>query len=115
MQPIEYRQERKSLISSLRKLLKPYLWASGYRHGNGSLLIWVPSDSKGKPLRDKIFKLKGGFVAQEFQGFTRDGLILDTFAGALVQKPFDELPMEDLFRLNLWATRYFGKLGQPAR
>lgn len=108
---MEYRKERNQLISAIKKLVKPRLWPSGYvGKGGNPLKVWFPRDSKGKIVAGKGFKLPRGFVLKEFDGFAENGIAIDGYAGALVVLGYEDVPIEDLFRLRIWAERYFAKL-----
>lgn len=114
MTPANFTKQRKALVKAIIAQIKPFLWKSRYvRHtGRGEsrpLLIWVPRDANGKPL-DKTYKLKGGFVLQEFEGFSEDGVITDSYGGGLATVYWGGLPIEDLYRLNQWMLRMLPKL-----
>ena len=114
MNTIDYRKERALLVKSLRRKLARHLWESGYREGpigkSRPLKIWVPRKD-GKPT-NQTFRLRGGYLVQEFEGFCEGGVILDHEGGGMVTMGFDECPIEDLFRLNLWAERKFAASNQ---
>jgi hypothetical protein len=105
----EYRKLRTQLIRAIRKLVKPHFWESGYAGKNKKgLMLWVPKDTRGTPTY-QTFKLNRNFVLTEFQGFSEEGVITDSFAGGLACTAYESLPLEDLYRLQAWAERRFGK------
>jgi hypothetical protein len=110
MNTLDYRKERTQLTKSLRRTLRKHLWESGYREGplgnSRPLKIWVPRNKNGRPTL-KSFQLRGGYVVQDFEGFCEGGVIVDGCGGAIVVKGFEELPLEDLFRLKAWVERKF--------
>lgn len=108
MHPAQYRKERQQLVSAIRKLVKPQCWNSGYGGRNGTpLKVWFPTDAKGRILDNKCFKLRGGFVLQEFIGLTEHGVALDGYAGGLSTAEFSSFPIEDLFLLHRWVLKRF--------
>lgn len=111
MNPVEYKKSRAQLTSVLKRLIRPHLQPSGYRDGpvgaSKPLNLWVPRKPNGRPTM-KSFSLKGGFVVNEFEGFTAQGVIVDAFAGGLVTMEYGGMPIEGLYRLHQWALRRFG-------
>ena len=112
MTPSQYRKERTQLIAALKKLVQPLLHATGYVANRGLppedpnryVHAWTPTDEMGKRT-EQSFKLNG-FVLEAFEGFTSYGVIDDAFSGGLSTKAYEDLPLEDLVKLNRWAERY---------
>jgi hypothetical protein len=115
MNTVNYRNERKAVISALKKILKPHLWQSGYRKGpigkSTPVHLWV--QQKGES-QNKSFSLRGGFLIKSFEGFTAEGVVTEAGCG-LATCDYRELPIEDLFRLKNWATRKFASVVPPAK
>ncbi|KWT98105.1 MULTISPECIES: hypothetical protein [unclassified Variovorax] len=112
MTPTEYRNERRRLSASLNRLLRAHLIETGFREGpigrSKPVKAWVPR-GKGSPglASFQTFVLRGGFVVKEFMGFVQGGVIVDCANGGLSTLDFGDMPLEDLFRLNVWAERQF--------
>lgn len=111
MTPREFSKERSRLVSALKRTLRPHLRASQYREDGTSrpLQIWAARNKDGDYSLRK-YALKGGFVVQQFQGFTSRGVVLDIKAGGLTTLDFEQIPIEDLYSLNRWAEQKFGEL-----
>lgn len=113
MTPKEYNAERNALTRAIKKLVTPLLYPSGFRIGpigqSRPLKLWVPKDKNGK-VTNKRFKLPGAFVTHEFEGFTEEGVIADSYGHGLVTTHWKEVPIEDLFRMHKWLTRMLPRL-----
>lgn len=117
MTPAQFRKERQAFITRIKKLIKPFLWESGYVHrenrgANGprrKLKLWVPRDKKGN-ITNKEYVLPNAFIIEQMLGFSEEGVIVDQYAGGLTTLYFDSLPIEDMFRLENWMIRMLPKL-----
>lgn len=119
MTPAEYSKERNTLQRKLQKLLRPHLKPSGYVRNpvtREMLKLWVPRDKKGE-ITNKSYKLRGGFVVQEIEGFTQDGVIVDGVVcpcGGIRTTAWSDMPLEDLYRLANWVDQWLPKLTHTA-
>ncbi len=90
-----YQTERRKLTSEIRRIIRPHLKPSGYGD----------STEKDGKLRLAMFEgfkahnLRKGYVLKTYEGFTRSGVIEDSYGGGMVTVNFSEYPIEDLFRL----------------
>jgi hypothetical protein len=115
MTPTEFTKERKSLQGKVVKMLRPHLKPSGYVRNPTTrepLKLFVFRDGKGE-LTKKAYKLRGGFVIQEMEGFTQDGVITDGVlypCGGLSTTAWSCMPIEDLYRLANWLEQWLPKL-----
>lgn len=113
MTPKEFSVERNRLVRAIKAQIAPFLYPSGYRIGvigkSRPLLLWVPKDKKGNPLR-RSFKLQNALVIEDFEGFTEEGVIGDSYGHGLSVTYWNGIPIEDLFRLSNWMTRMLPKL-----
>lgn len=110
----QYRKDRQLLIRALRSLLKAHLWESGYvNRRRAPLRLWVPKDAKGNLIQGRQFKLRDAFLLHSFDGFTEEGVIVDSFSGGMNSMTYEALPIEDLAKLHTWALRYFSKTDKP--
>jgi hypothetical protein len=115
MTPVEFSQQRKALQRKVEKLIRPHLKPSGYVRNPETrepLKLWVPRDKEGK-LTCKSYKLRGGFVVQEIEGFSQDGVIVDGVVcpcGGLATTIWSAMPIEDLYRLANWMEQWLPKL-----
>lgn len=116
MTPIQFSKERQTLQRKVQQMLRPHLKPSGYVRNSATrepLKLWVPRDKKGEAT-NKAYKLRGGFIVQEIEGFTQDGVIVDSFAGGLKTTAWSCMPIEDLYRLANWIEKWLPKLTHTA-
>jgi hypothetical protein len=119
MTPVEFVKERKALQRKVEKMLRPHLKPSGYVRNpvtHEMLKLWVPRDKKGEATY-KSYKLRGGFVVQEMEGFTQDGVIVDGVVcpcGGISTTAWSCMPIEDLYRLANWMEQWLPKLTHTA-
>jgi hypothetical protein len=114
---------KNKVIKSIKVIMEPFLHASGYNtsidpHGSildarRPLLLWVPKCDTNQSRQ--LFKIEG-FLIDDIEGITEFGPIIDTHGGGLVYELFEDLPIEDLLRLHIWARSTFKKIaGQIKR
>jgi hypothetical protein len=105
-------REKKRVIARITESVAPHMWNSRYRKGpigqSRSLKLWVPMDDKQQPT-GKTFTLRGGFVIKTFEGFSEEGLIVDSYGGGLVTSGYLKLPLEDLYKLEKFVEKRFAK------
>jgi hypothetical protein len=103
-------REKTRVIKRINELVAPHMWNSGYRKGpigqSRSLKLWVPRDEKQEST-GKSFTLRGGFVIQTFEGFSEEGVIVDSYGGGLVTSDYRGLPLEDLYKLEKFVEKRF--------
>ena len=111
MTPREINKVRSKLIGALKRVVRPHLRTSAYRDSGTSrpLQVWVARNKDGE-YSLRTYVLKGGFVVQRFQGFTANGVVVDTNAGHMTLLDYEKIPLEDLCHLNRWAELKFGEL-----
>lgn len=107
---------KKSLIQEMKEILNPYLWDSGYlvsidkKKGytgkSRPYRIWMPKDKSNKPTFHTY--LLNGYVIESLEGFTEDGVLIETYSGGCVTGYWEELPLEDLALLKKWLTKRLG-------
>jgi hypothetical protein len=118
MNTVDYRKERAQLTSALKRIIRKHLSKSGYREGpvgnSHPLKVWVPRDKSGRPTLQS-FRLRGGYVLQDFEGFCDGGVIVDGCGVAIVTRGFEDFPLEDLFRLKAWVERKFAPATKPRK
>jgi hypothetical protein len=78
--------------SGYRKALDP---TKGILGGTRPLRLWAPPDKPSGALQNL-----GGFVLHEIYAVTKDGVMTDAYGGGAVTTPWQEIPVEDLLRLE---------------
>jgi hypothetical protein len=98
---------KRQVISSIKRLIRPLLWKCGY--GETVKSKWQPDlifHFKTAGCNQELYKIPRPIVVTEgFQGFTKDGIIKDMYAGGMATLTFEQLPLEDLIRIETLLER----------
>lgn len=89
---------KRRLINSIMKIVRPYLWESGYvKHRESGALKIIAWDS------NKYYKIKG--VSFELGGFTEDAdIITDAYGGGLATCSLSSLSIHELIKIWSWVV-----------
>jgi hypothetical protein len=114
---------KSQIVASVKAIIEPHLYDSGYRtnvepggtifDARRPLRLWVPSRNDSDSTR-QLFEIDG-LLIDDIEGVTEYGVITDTHGGGLVTEAFEDLPVEDLLRLHIWARHTFAQVASEKR
>lgn len=97
--------EKAHTIRRIKAIVYPHMWESGYVTGplgaSRHVKLWIGSE---RP----TFRING-LMVDVCEGVAEDGMIVDGGGGGLVTKDFRDIPLEDLLKIERWATKRFAQ------
>jgi hypothetical protein len=99
---------KRKLIAQIQATILPFLHGSGFSNSKtGKTLQLFAFESKKEFLITRKIRGSISHVLEEgFQGYTEYGLIMDCYAGGLATCHYEELCIEDLFKLLNFTIRF---------